>query len=653
MNVEQLSVINHDGGPLLVDAGAGSGKTRAVVHRIARLVNDGVGEDRILAVTFSKKAADEMNARLDTLGVREARVGTWHSLAMQILREEDTSQARWTVDDRNRAKILMKRILGHEQMDWKGADLGKITSFIGISKAHLLDAVADQARLTEEATLWFGSALDGKRAVEAMRRLDQAVDAEGLLTFDDFLVFVYRHFRDDEAARERWASRWDYLIQDEAQDANPAQIAIARQLASGHRNYMIVGDIAQSIYSFRGSGPEHLAAFETEWKAPRVAMKRNYRSATAIVAAANNVIANASFRGEPMVAERGVDGSVGHRRYLDLDDEARGFVQWVQGHVEVGGKLADNTALFRTNAQSRALEEALLRAKISYQVVGGVSFYERREVKDLLGYLRVAAGRDQDGDALRRCINAPFRFLGTKFVEKVMSIAAETRPVTIAQWTVTIERVCGMQRIQDRQRRGADDWIELIDYVSKRIEEERKATERSTIADEEPLLSGEVPSEIPSSSRPDAILTHVVLKTRYLAYLRKEEGEESIEQSTVANVNELIRVASKFSSVDELLDYIEKSQRDAKRQRGASDQVLLMSIHRSKGLEWPRVWIVGCCEMILPHARGDEEEERRLFYVAVTRARDELVVSSCRRIALKSGVCEVDQSRFISQAGIK
>lgn len=621
MNPEQASVVAHERGPLVVLAGAGSGKTKALVARIGRLIEMGANPKRILAVTFSAKAAGEMNDRLRKEGVRTARVGTWHSLCWQILREDETRYARWEVDQRDRHKTLVKEAMGYKHVDWKQGDLGDVRRFLTMCKANLWGPESTGAE--EEARRRFGP-INASMAMKVYRASEMLLDEAGLLTFDDMLVRVYEHLQ-DEGNRARWAARWDYVLQDEAQDANEAQTAIAELLARDHRNYMIVGDPAQAIYGFRGSSPEYLTAFADQWKARTVCMHRNYRCGERIVRTANDVLRKAAVRlPADLRAELGVRGDVRVVPAGNLDDEALELAAHVASYADEGGRFGDFCVLFRTNAQSRALEEALLARKIPYTVIGGAIFYERKEVRDLLAYLRLAAGRDESGDAIRRCINAPFRYLGPRFVDRVLEMARARR----GAWTAIVRSAASQAGIQRRQLESATEWCELIEEVERAIAR---------------------------GNNPADVLAEIVRATRYLEWLERDQGEDSIEDSHAANVRELMRVAQRFATVAELLDFIDENIAAAERQRRSNenvDQVLLMSVHRSKGLEWPRVWVVGCNRGIMPHGKGDPEEERRIFYVAVTRAREELTLSYVGQIATRQGVRSVAPSRFLVDAGL-
>ncbi len=620
MNPEQAEAIQHKDGPLCVLAGAGSGKTRVLIHRVAFLIRSGVPAERILAVTFSKNAADEMKERGKKLGL-DAEFRTWHSLALHILKEDHTEWADWKIDDTNRAQYVLKDVLGYRGMDWKQADLGKVASYIGYCKSQLWHHDTDAALAYATKC-----GLDPHLALEAYDRYDAALRKEKLLTFDDFLTFVVQHLNQPGVA-ERWADHWDYVLQDEAQDACPAQLVIARLLAYGHKNYMVVGDPAQSLYGFRGAAPKFIMGFAAEWNATLVSMHRNYRCGSTIIAAANAVIRPSTQRlPTDITAEGGWEGVVSWKNPATLEDEGDEVAGSVQEHVANGSRYADNAVLYRINAMSRAIEESLLAAKIPYVVVGGCSFYERKEVKDLLAYLRLVDGRAVK-ESLKRAINAPFRFLGTAYVEK--ALACLNGGTTLEHATTAMMRACAMANVQQRQRSSVADLCRILELCVQLAKE---------------------------GNRPDAILQRVLDCTQYEAWLKRDSGEESLENSHVANVKELVRVAGNFKTIKELLDFvdgtIEAAKKNAEDSKG-KDRVVLMSIHKSKGLEFKHVHFVGACEMIIPHPRAEDiDEERRLAYVAITRAKQTLNVTSPRAIATKLGLREVAPSRFVVEAGL-
>lgn len=655
LNPEQREVVKFHNGAALVVAVAGSGKTRALVHRIAYLIAErGVNPAEILAVTFSKKAAEEMNERLRSLGVYDCRVGTWHSLAWEIIRKEEPwYQNEWEIDTKDRFRIVVKNVIGWQGMKWSGADLQNILSFIGICKSQLAEAGSEKA--FEIATEIFKSNPCGMNdphlLCEAYFRAQEACEQRRLLTFDDMLVLAWNLLKDD-GIRNRWSGRWDYMLQDEAQDENISQVEIAEQLARRHGNYMVVGDPAQSIYGFRGSVPSKLLAFETEWNALVIRMSKNYRSANEILDAANGVIgamAPETHLGVLMDGQRNTETVINLYELEDMDEEGRAIVDEMIIRHESGTDWRDMACLYRTNAQSRGVEEVLISNCVPYIVIGGTNFYNRKEVKDLLSYLRVAANRATNVD-FKRCINTPFRYLGKAIVERFI---CDRNPGE--EWSSVVRRVADNGRgIQYRQKTSCYEWAGLIDGIARSMEIRGGADLQTQLPLEdenkdlfEPRLRDHLPA---------AILERIISETNFVKYLTRDEGAETVENNRVSNIRELVRAAERFTTVSELLDYIDetiKAAEAAKRQRNA-DRVTLCSLHRSKGLEWSSVWIIGANEKILPHGRAtDIEEERRLFYVGITRAMDNLTVSYVRTAAFGARVLELEPSRFIKEANLE
>ncbi len=645
LNPEQTEVVLHDKGPILAVAVAGAGKTAAIVRRMGYLVKmRGVNPGRILAVTFSRKGADEMNERLEALiGKSDARVGTFHSLGLEVCKKEIDLED-WTIDDRDRYRICIKDAVSYKEMKWEKADATLIASFIGLCKANLARPFSDTAI---EIAQGIYRASPKQQAIP--QKLNQAYEVaerlrrdRRLLTFDDMLLDSVELFQRDDSVRARWASRWDYVIQDEAQDQNLAQLMMGELLAKDHRNYCLVGDPAQTIYTWRGAQPTKLLGFEQSWGAKVVRMGRNYRCGSTIIDAANKSLdAMDPEQRLPiaMIAERGVEGEVIAKVFEDLDAEGEEIAHKVLSMVEDGAKYSDFAVLYRTNAQSRAVEESMLSSRIPYRIIGGTNFYERREVRSLLSYLRLADGRGTFED-IERCINAPFRFLGRAFVDRVTDAAKEMmNGSSKIDWATLVRDVAMGAGVQSRQKESVYEWANLIERTAKRIQ-----------------LAGETESpEVKDAGKPARLLEEIVHVTRYTSWLEKDEGEETTENSRVSNVRELIRAATRFPNVKELLDYIENVGRKAAKARKDTqpNKVTLTTLHRSKGLEWPVVFLCGVSQGILPHARCEDiEEERRLFYVGVTRARDTLHVSSVLNVSLGSKVIVTEPSDFIREAGI-
>lgn len=647
LNPEQREVVLHDKGPLLAVAVAGAGKTKTVVHRIAYLVAvRGVDPKKILAVTFSKKGADEMNERLVKLiGETEARVGTFHSLGLEILREEMTTT--WTVDDRNRFAICLKDAVGYKELNIaKEVDITELQSFIGRCKASIARPGSDDAHAIAKH---FFDGRGERLAMEAYQRAEELRRDRKLLTFDDMILDAAEMLKQDEVngddeVRARWSNRWDYVIQDEAQDQNLCQLVIGEKLAQDHRNYMLVGDPAQTIFSFRGARPDKLLGFEKTWGARVITMGKNYRCGDCIISTANQALdmMNAAERlPTAMEACRGVPGLITSVCHPNTELEA----SWIADRARTlheDGKLAwaDMVVLYRTHACSRAIEEAMLTARIPYVVLGGANFYERREVRALLAYLRLASGRG-DGDDVERCINSPFRFLGRAFVERVVGAAQDAhRSGEELDWVAIVRKVAAQANIQARQKRSAEEWASMIHDAADAIAGtvciacKGSGDEGPGSEDTSRCVSCGGTGNIGEKSPAD-ILRSIVRRTGYIQWLKDDEGDESVENDRASNVAALTEtVAPRFQTTAELLNYIEETQRKVATERknaGKDDKVILTSCHRAKGLEWPVVFLAGVSQGQFPHAFAENiEEEKRLFYVGITRARDELHVSSTK-----------------------
>lgn len=645
LNDEQGQVVSHVHGPVRVIAVAGAGKTEAIVQRMVALLKQGVQPDRILAVTFGRDAATEMNTRLERMVGRTcARVGTFHSLARQILIAERPEYETWEVDDKGRFRLCIKTAVGYQEMEWKDADTTLIESFISRCMCDL--AMPDSDRAMEIAQSFYlrrkGPEAVPVKLLQAYTRAEELRRDRQLLTFDAMLAEAVLILSSDAGARARWGARWDFVQADEFQDSNLAQILFGMLLAQEHRNYMAVGDPAQTIYAWRGAKAEKLVNFELDWpEAKTIIMNRNYRSGGRIIATANHVLDAMDPKTRlpvHMIAERPLEGVVEGRSYADFDAEAEAIAARVTAERnDPGVQLSNYAVLYRTAAQSRALEEAFLAARLPY-ILSGVNFYERAEVADLLAYLRIASNQGT-AEAIQRSLNKPFRYLGKAFLARVatakgdMELTQDTR-----SWPDVVRDATLQGGVQKRQRESALEWCGIIDEMTRRM----KAFVTQPNAKD--------------SGTPASLLEFAAHATKYVEWLRKEEGDESAENSRVSNVRELIRVASKFRLVGEFLQFVDDTIEAAKRASKESakiDAVQLMTMHRSKGLEWPTVFLVGVNEQILPHARAeDPEEERRLFYVGVTRARDRLFVSYVRKAVVGNKVRDMTPSRFFAEGQI-
>lgn len=634
-NPEQLEVVEHELGPLVVNAVAGSGKTKAVVGRIERLIAKGVPAKRILAVTFSRAAAMEMNERLQQVAPRSgARVGTFHSLALELLSTELPDFDSWELSE-PRSRLILKQVLGWQEMDWKKADVTVCEGYISRCKCDLAGPGTERARDLAAMLYRARRKADSEpdKLLRAYERYEELRKEKRILTFDAMLMEAVLLLRDQINVRTRWQAKYDHVIADEGQDSNLAQVTMAELLSTVHTNYMAVGDEYQRIYSWRGALEGTLLRFSARWPgATVVGLARNYRCGKAIIAVANRTLAALGSQ-LPMIAERSLEGVVTCRVYADFDAEAVRVARdildrstgWSLDPNQPPCRLRDFAVLYRTQAQSRALEEAMLGARIPYTLKAGCNFYERAEVSDLLAYLRIAAGA-KEVDHVVRCINRPFRFLGKAFLAKIEEVAQKTG----LTGTAVVRAVVNSFGVQARQEASALSWCGLVEEVAKRIANTR------------------------SPAGPASLLELILTQTEYLEWLMREEGDETTENSRVSNVRELIRVAARFQSAQELLAFVDttiEAARTAARENRSIDAVTLSTLHGSKGLEWRCVHMVGVNEGILPHARSEEpSEERRLFYVGVTRARDELHLSCVRSAVINGKVRAIAPSPFLAEA---
>ncbi len=640
LNEVQRRAVTTTTGPLLVLAGAGSGKTRVITHRIAWLIeHEGVAPWRILAVTFTNKAAAEMRARLEEMigeRSRDVAMGTFHSLCVRMLRRDGEAiglPREFAIYDADDQVRVIKGFLKEDDLPATGST--KPALILGaISRAKndglTADQMEDQA-VTHHERLIAGFA---RRYAAELKRLEA-------LDFDDLLIEGLRLLQEAPAVAERYRTKWQYLHVDEYQDTNRIQYAWIRELAAGHGNLCVVGDDDQSIYSWRGADIRNILDFERDWpKAEVIALEQNYRSTQSILDAAHGVVSNNHGRkAKRLWTDQSGGLPIPVYGGFDAEDEAAWIVRRVeeyavprQGTGSSNAELAESfggmAILYRTNAQSRAIEEALLRASIPYQLIGGTRFYQRREVKDALAWLRVLRS-DTDRISYERIINVPPRGIGEKTVELLRESAA---PRSDAPDGVPFGRVIAaagrgeVPGIAPKARKALAE----VDGMISRL--------RGRLA----LI------ELPE------LLDAVYSETGLRAHLANEgvDGEERW-----ANLLELRGIAGRFLELEPLdaLDrFIEETALVADQDSidDESERVTLITMHAAKGLEWPTVFLSGLTEGLFPHSRAlmDEEqmeEERRLCYVGITRAKRRLALTYAIRRGWGDG--EGVPSRFLAE----
>ncbi|MEY3019119.1 MAG: hypothetical protein RLZZ272_103 [Actinomycetota bacterium] len=621
-------------GPVLVVAGAGSGKTRVLTHRIAHLIGEhGVAPEQVLAITFTNKAASEMAGRVSALvGSRVGErmwVTTFHKTGVRILRRELGRlgyRSGFSIVDGQDAQRIVAGILKDLGIDDKRLPPRAALAAISRAKDELVDHET------------FRSRADGfleERIAEVYPLYEQALRRANSLDLDDLIVRTVELFELFPDVLAAWQRRFRFLMVDEYQDTNHAQYRLVAQLASAERNLMVVGDPDQGIYSFRGATIRNILEFEQDYPdAVVVPLTRNYRSTQNVLDAANAVIANNLGR---LPKDLWTDGERGApilvHRASDEHEEAALVASIATEHVEGGGSLDEIAVLYRTNAQSRVLEEVLIRAGVPYRVIGGVRFYERKEVKDVLAYVRLLVNPDEDV-AVRRVINVPRRAVGDRTVDALGAFAAR-HDLTLMEACRRAEEVPGLG---GRAVGAVTSFVDLLDLLRTELEEG--------------LGVGE-------------LIERVWDRTGYLRELQAEGTVEALGREE--NLRELRSVADEVAARAEddaasrgpegvlaLLEAVALVNDQDALEGGGDGAVTLMTLHTAKGLEYPVVVITGLEDGVFPHARsiGDAdalEEERRLCYVGITRARERLLLTHAEHRTLWGGLAYNPPSRFLGE----
>jgi ATP-dependent DNA helicase UvrD/PcrA len=618
LNPEQREAVLHAKGPLLVLAGAGSGKTRVITHRLARLVESGADPRTIVAVTFTNKAAQEMRERARRLlggAMLVSFVGTFHSWGLRFLRRHAAAarlDPRFAIADGADQLSLVKEAMAEAGVSEQVLPPGSVRARVSQAKNALVTPKELEASQND---------FTGERIARVYRIYEKRLAASGALDFDDLIVRPVRLLRGEPALLAAERRRVRHLLIDEYQDTNGSQDALVKLLGEAADSLCAVGDEDQAIYRWRGAEVEHILRFDTDFPGARViALERNYRSTAGILEAASALVShNRRRRGKTLRSDRGAGLRVRLWRFEEDRQEADEVARAV---MEGERPPSDVAVLYRTNAQSRAFEEELLRRRIPYVVVGGMKFYERAEVKDALSYLRLAV-RPEDDLAFRRVVNVPARGIGSATLDRIAEAARESGR---SWWEVSGEALPGLS---DRAR-----------LALRRF--------RAVISDLREKAEGYTPS---------ALLEHLLAATGYAAlYERSEEPEDVARRE---NLEELLSSAHEFERSNEqgatIADYLDAvslaTDTDADTRAGA---VTLSTLHAAKGLEFPAVYVVGLEEGYLPHGNSAEdpdelEEERRLLYVGMTRAKDELTLTLADRRLVYGRVQYRQPSRFVEE----
>jgi DNA helicase-2/ATP-dependent DNA helicase PcrA len=605
LNEPQREAVTYGEGPLLIIAGAGSGKTRVLTHRIAYLVGtDAAKSNEILAITFTNKAAGEMRDRAELLVGRRVRamwVMTFHSACARMLRAEAPRLGytrQFTIYDTADSRRLIKRCLDELGIDTKRFTPASIGSQISDAKNKLRDADA-YGKLV-------GSYFE-QTVADVYRSYERELHRANAMDFDDLLVRAVNVLELFPEVRDRYANGFRHVLVDEYQDTNHAQYRWLQLLAGAHRNLTVVGDDAQSIYSFRGADITNLLEFEDTFPdAHVVKLEQNYRSTQTILDAANAVIANnRGQKPKSLWTDIGQGDPIKIRELDDEHAEARFVTGEIQRLVDEGTSRAEVAIFYRTNSQSRVLEDTLVRAEIAYQVIGGTKFYERAEIKDALAYLIVLVNH-QDIGSFTRIVNSPRRGIGNTTISRLLAYS-NTSGETVWELAAAPEDVPGLGAAAIKSLRRFMGTMEVL-------------AERAA-----------------ASIQISTLLNELLTETGYLETL---ENERTIEaQGRIENLQELVNVAAEYDSSTEepsLEEFLQQLALVADADVRVDDEglVTMMTLHNAKGLEYPIVFIIGCEEGIFPHSRaldeGGLEEERRLCYVGITRAERDLYLTSAR-----------------------
>ena len=626
LNAPQREAVTHPGGPLLVLAGAGSGKTRVLTHRIAWLVHtDRARPGEILAITFTNKAAQEMRERVELLLGRSTRsmwVMTFHAACARILRAEAPRLGytrQYTIYDASDSRRLVKRCLDDLDIDTKRFTPGAVQSQISAAKNRLRDPEAYRQLVGDFFETTVADVYDlYEREMHRMNAMD----------FDDLLVRTVNVLELFPEVRARYAAAFRHVLVDEYQDTNAAQYRLLQLIAGEHRNLMVVGDDAQSIYSFRGADITNILEFEDTFPdALTVKLEQNYRSTQTILDVANAVIAhNRGQKPKSLWTELGGGDPVKVREMEDEHAEARFVVGELERLVDEGVSLSELACFYRTNAQSRVLEDTLVRREIPYQVIGGTKFYERAEVKDAIAYLTVLLN-PQDGISFTRVANSPRRGIGQTSLSRVLA-HADTMGIPVWDAAADPSSVPGLGTAAVR---SLGRFMDTMAGLRARAEE-----------------------GVPVGDLLEAVLHES-------GYLEALEAERTIEaQGRIENLQELVEVGREFDArADPQADTIDAFLQqvalvaDADTRRDDEGMATLMTLHNAKGLEYPIVFMIGMEEGVFPHSRaldeGGLEEERRLCYVGITRAMRDLYLTYARRRNVFGAVSPGLPSRFLQE----
>ncbi len=625
LNEKQQEAVKTIDGPVLVISGPGSGKTKALTHRVAWMIHSGISPTNILAITFTNKASGEMKERISKLlgekkKIEMPTIGTFHSLGLRILRKEIHHlgyKGNFNICDADEQLSLMKRIMGNLEIDPKRYNPRAMLNKISKLKTGLIwpDDYVPHEYMEKIVAKLYGHYQNGLREMNS-------------LDFDDLIVLTVKVFREHPEVLEKYHEWWKYIMVDEYQDTSHDQYQFVQLLASKYKNIFAIGDDAQSIYAFREADIRNILNFQKDYPEAKVVMlEQNYRSTQTILAAAQNIISNNKNQfPKTLWTENGTGEKITVKETLNERTEANYIVAQIVKYMRKGYGLNSFTILYRTHAQSRSMEEALISHGLPYQIVGGIKFYERKEIKDIMAYLKLLHNQ-ADILSFERIYNVPSRGIGDTTYQKILSM-------------------------------GEND---LFKSVALLAEKEGLSKKGGSLREFHKLLAGL--KEFADGHTLTKTIKHIVETVGYEAYVRTQalaKGAKAEEvESRIENITELLTVARGYDNLDpeqgrgRFLEEIALLQQ-ADSLKDNAIRVTLMTMHSSKGLEFPIVFIIGMEEGLFPHARTlyaphEMEEERRLCYVGITRAKERLILTHTKYRNI-FGTTEVNlPSRFLTE----
>ncbi len=659
LNSEQKQAVSCVDGPVLIVAGAGSGKTRVLTSRIAYILAQGCPPDRILALTFTKKAATEMKERIaGMVGEKKARrlyMGTFHSVFIRFLREFASSLGypeSFTIYDTSDSTSAIKACIKELQLDDKVYKPKDVLARISMAKNNL---VTPEAYRRNAQAVQNDAAAKKPRICDIYMLYAQKCRQSGVMDFDDILLNMNILFRDNPAALEAISSRFSYIMVDEYQDTNYSQYLILKKLSLPHQNICVVGDDSQSIYAFRGAKIENILNFQKDYPGNRTfRLEQNYRSTRTIVDAANSLIARNSARIPKKCFSEGEEGEkIRLTNAYTEQEEAMLIASSIISRIQADhAQYCDFAILYRTNSQSRALEEALRKRNLPYVIYSGNSFYERAEVKDMMAYLKLIANPNDD-ESFKRVVNKPARGIGDTSLAALMAAATDN---SISLYAAVLSAELETYGLKPAAISRMKSFCEMIGRLNVRAAaEDANSVAVSAALDSGLLMMYKSDTSIEGQSKAANVEE---LLNSVSTYVEEKKSEYFEEMQADGSISEGVELSAADLPVATLNDYLENvsllSAVDIEDDENGSNRITLMTVHSSKGLEFPYVYVAGMEENLFPSggslaSESDIEEERRLFYVAMTRAK-KAVQLSFATTRMRNGKHESNApSRFIRE----